>query len=132
MSPVLAEFCCYYTYCGKEDSSKYYSLFIERVETIEESDVRMTESENKLPLFILLSNGDVLKHKKPKVLKYKISEEGTIEYLRAKVALFRLTENFDELSDEDVSRKYAEVDDATGLQIVINNENKFYEQLGKQ
>ena len=52
---LLSEFCCYYEKEKKDEAEKIYRLFIEKLETIEESDLPMIESQSKLPVLGKLS-----------------------------------------------------------------------------
>ena len=65
---------------------------------------------------MLCSNGDVLKLKKPKILKYIIGDEESMQYKYSKVILFRLLNNFDNLNDDLINHLFYETSREGSLQ----------------
>ena len=106
---LLAEFVTWYEFIG-EKSSDVFTAYHNKLSHIEQSDVSMVVNEDEfLPVYILISNGDVLRmRKKKKILKHSNVEPNTYEYKFTKVLLFLNVRNYEDINQETLETLFNE------------------------
>ena len=126
---TLAEFCCFYQNCKKDEAERLFTLYKDKLETIEVTNTKYIAKEDNIPSLILCQNGDVLTKKGCKILKFIEFEEDTYEFKFTRLLLFGLVANYEDITADSIDILYNKCSSGESISIVQKNETEFYRRL---
>ena len=129
---LLCELAAFYEYSGRESSDLKFQVYKDRLDKIDLSDVVSVSGNEKLPVLVLIENGDVLQMKKgPKILKHPEYPNDSFEFRHSQVLLFQQIERRDDMDNKQkVEDMFIHCDD-NGVNVVEMNRKKFYKIVRK-